>query len=219
MATVTNAITEDWDRSVPSVGVSTARITDELQSYMDNYSQALADQYAADQANLEQQRSNDYASIMSNANVAGAMYSNLPARDKLKYDVSTYDPGLFQARESYQTGLDTMRSNVANLANEIKSMEEQGADTVYNIRNLQRNLKQQNEMYNQQVAAKNEATKAAVRQIAIQQLQGNKYIYIPEQYRTALAEYKKTTEYKNYAKQMKDLGYETSVLQTSQKAL
>ena len=74
--------------------------------------------------NLDNTRRNDYASIMSNANTAGALYSNFPQRDKIKYDTQTYQPNQIKIQQSYQTGLDKLRSNIISTANQLKTINE-----------------------------------------------------------------------------------------------
>lgn len=93
-----------------------------------NYRTALDNQYNAGVAALGQQRTNDFANIMSGANKAGMMYSNFPERSKTQYDTQTFTPTLVKTRQSYQTGIDKIRSNVADLYNNNKTIEEAIAD-------------------------------------------------------------------------------------------
>lgn len=102
--------------------------SDDINAFIDNYRNALGEQYNADVANLNNQRNLDYTTIMSNANVRGMLHSTFPGRDKLKYDVSTYEPNLIKARQSYQTGLDKLYSNVGSYYNNIKNIKEKIAD-------------------------------------------------------------------------------------------
>ena len=102
--------------------------SDQANTFINNYRQALSDQYQSAQNELKQQRTNDYASIMGAANKAGSMYSNFPERQKVQYDTKTYYPGLTKAYTSYQTGLNKLRTNVANYQNQIKSLDEAIAD-------------------------------------------------------------------------------------------
>ena len=94
-----------------------------LDDFITNYRNSLQEQYDAGAKSLEQQRKNDQTTIMSNANTAGALYSNFPTRDKIKYDTNTYLPGLVNLRTTYQTGLDKLRSNALSVANNIKSIQ------------------------------------------------------------------------------------------------
>lgn len=103
-------------------------LDESLSPFIQAYRDTLQPAYDAQVKALEQQRSNDYASIMSNANVAGAMFSNFPMRDKIQYDTKTYLPSMVKARQSYQTGLDKLRENTANLINQTKSINEAIAD-------------------------------------------------------------------------------------------
>lgn len=100
----------------------------EANTFIDNYRQAMSDQYQAAQDELKQQRSNDYAVLMGNANKGGVMYSNFPERSKIKYDAQTYYPNLVKSYNTYQTGLDKLRSNVVNYQNQIQSLNDAIAD-------------------------------------------------------------------------------------------
>ena len=93
-----------------------------LDDFITNYRNSLKEQYDAGVKSLDQQRANSQTSIMSNANRAGLLYSNLPERDKIKYDTNTYLPGLVNLRTTYQTGLDKLRTNALSVANNIKSI-------------------------------------------------------------------------------------------------
>lgn len=96
----------------------------DINEFYKNYQDALEQRRDLTKQQIEQQRSNDYASIMSNANTQGMLYSNFPARDKLKYDVATYQPGLTKTQQSYQTGLDKLRSNALSAWNNIQTIQE-----------------------------------------------------------------------------------------------
>lgn len=96
-----------------------------IDEFYRNYRDTLRNNYDATQQALDQQRRNDFASIMSNANKAGMLYSTFPARDKVKYDIGTYQPALVKAQQSYQTGLDTLRANALKAANNIASLQDQ----------------------------------------------------------------------------------------------
>ena len=100
----------------------------DINQFIKNYRESLAQQYDAGVATLDQQRKNDFASIMSGANKAGMMYSNFPQRSKIQYDTSTFYPILIKARQSYQTGLDKLRANAINLYNQNKTIAEAIAD-------------------------------------------------------------------------------------------
>lgn len=101
---------------------------EDVNEFYKNYQDALEQQRDLTKQQLESQRANDFASIMSNANVQGALYSNFPAREKLKYDVSTYQPRLAKAQQSYQTGLDKLRANALEAWNNIQTIQEKIAD-------------------------------------------------------------------------------------------
>lgn len=97
---------------------------EDVNEFYKNYQDALERQRDLANQQLQQQRSNDFASIMSNANARGMLYSNFPAREKVKYDVSTYQPQLVKTQQSYQTGLDKLRSNALNAWNNIQAIQE-----------------------------------------------------------------------------------------------
>ena len=65
---------------------------------------------------------------MTNANARGMMYSNFPQRDKLRYQTETYLPNVTKAQNTYQTGIDKIRSNAVSVANDIRSIEQAIAD-------------------------------------------------------------------------------------------
>lgn len=97
---------------------------DQIKSFYQNYRDSLDRQYQTGIANLDQQRRNDQTSIMSNANRMGALYSNFPQRDKIKYDTGTYQPNLVKLYQGYQTGLQKLRENMVNYQNSIKSIQD-----------------------------------------------------------------------------------------------
>ena len=92
--------------------------------FVNNYRNALRDSYQAGMANLNNQRALDQSNIMNQANKAGVMFSNIPQRMKIQYDAGTYMPNQVSLRNTYQTGLDTLRSNAANAANTVKQYQE-----------------------------------------------------------------------------------------------
>lgn len=102
--------------------------TAQADTFIRNYRDSLSEQRDRAISTLNQQRDNDYATIMSNANKAGAMYSNIPARQKTQYESQTYLPGVAKAQSTYQTGIDTLKSNTATYKNNIKALEEAIAD-------------------------------------------------------------------------------------------
>lgn len=100
----------------------------DINTFIDNYRNALKSQYDAATATLGQQRKNDFANIMSGANKAGMLYSNFPTRSKIQYDTSSYYPATINAYQSYQSALDKLRANAVNLYNQNKTIEEAIAD-------------------------------------------------------------------------------------------
>ena len=105
-----------------------------IDPYIQAYRDSLQEQYDATKASLDQQRANDFAVLMAQANTKGMTYSNFPERSKIQYDTDTYSPAIVNARTTYQTGLDKLRSSGVQLANQIKSIEEKIADlnSMYN---------------------------------------------------------------------------------------
>lgn len=96
----------------------------DINQFIKNYRDSLQSQYDAQTAALNQQRKNDFASIMAGANKAGMMYSNFPQRSKIQYDTQTFYPSAVKTYQSYQTALDKLRSNAVNLYNQNKTIQE-----------------------------------------------------------------------------------------------
>ena len=96
----------------------------EVKSFYQNYRNSLDRQYQTALQSLEQQRKNAQTTIMGGANKAGMMYSNFPAREKIKYDVSTYQPALIKMNTGYRTGLDTLRENILKYQNSIAEIQD-----------------------------------------------------------------------------------------------
>lgn len=87
--------------------------------FVQNLRTALGESYDAGMKALENQRSLDHAAIMNKANKAGVMFSNIPQRMKIQYDTQTYMPAQVNLRNSYQTGLQSLRENAINMANQV----------------------------------------------------------------------------------------------------
>lgn len=100
----------------------------DINQFIRNYRESLQAQRDSAFKQLEQQRRNDYATIMSGANKAGMLYSNFPERSKIQYQTQTYVPSYTKIQSSYQSGLDTLRNNAVNLWNQIKAYNEATAD-------------------------------------------------------------------------------------------
>lgn len=100
----------------------------DINQFIENYRKSLGSQYDASMAALNQQRKNDFTSIMAGANKSGMLYSNFPQRDKIKYDTQSFYPTAIKARQSYQTALDKLRANAISLYNQNKSINEAIAD-------------------------------------------------------------------------------------------
>lgn len=97
--------------------------TDQVKDFYQNYRDSLDRQYQSNLQNLEQQRKNSQATIMSGANKAGMMYSNFPQRSKIQYDTQTYEPAVTKLNTSYRSGLDTLRENMVNYQNTISQLK------------------------------------------------------------------------------------------------
>lgn len=102
--------------------------SDNLGDFMSNYRTALEEQRTADLNALDNQRNLAYTGIMTGANRRGLLHSNFPTRDKLRYDVETYEPAKVKVQQTYQTGLDTLYNNAAKYLNQIKSYREKTSD-------------------------------------------------------------------------------------------
>lgn len=106
-------------------------LIDNIDPFMQKYRDALSRSTDAQRMQLNQQRENDFASIMSQANTAGMAYSNFPTRSKMQYDANTYNPNLLKIQSAYQTGLDSIRNKGVELANALKSSQESIDDYNY----------------------------------------------------------------------------------------
>lgn len=95
-----------------------------VDPFINAYRDSLDRQRDLAMQNLDAQRRNDFATIMSNANVVGSMYSNFPQRDKIKYDTQTYMPSQIKTQQTYQTGLQKLRDNIISTSNQLKSINE-----------------------------------------------------------------------------------------------
>lgn len=103
-------------------------MNDELNSFIANYRNELDRQRDLGMQNLDNNRRNQFQNLMGSANTAGMMYSNFPERAKVQYDTSTYLPSKIKLQQSYQTGLDKLRSNTTNYINQLASINEAISD-------------------------------------------------------------------------------------------
>lgn len=99
-----------------------------VDDFIKAYRDSLLRQYNANRALIDNTRDAYETNLMGNANARGMMYSNFPQRDKLKYQATTYMPNIVNTRNTYQTGIDKIRSNAVSLANNIKTIEQAIAD-------------------------------------------------------------------------------------------
>ena len=101
--------------------------TDINNEFLKQYRDSLKNQFDANVSSLKQQKRNSDASIMSNANRAGLMYSNFPQRSKIQTEAD-YLTDYSKLRKTYQTGLDSLRNNAVDAYNKIKAYEEAISD-------------------------------------------------------------------------------------------
>lgn len=99
-----------------------------IDEFIKAYRNSLTKQYDADRALIDNTRNLYESSIMANANARGMAYSNFPQRQKMQYQTETYMPNITRARNTYQTGIDKLRSTAVDVANEIKTIEQAIAD-------------------------------------------------------------------------------------------
>lgn len=98
--------------------------TNQVKDFYQNYRDSLDRQYQSALQSLDQQRKNAQTTIMSGANKAGMLYSNFPVRSKIQYDQSTYQPAQIKLQNTYQTGLDKLRSNILQYQNSIAEIQD-----------------------------------------------------------------------------------------------
>lgn len=99
-------------------------INSEIDPFILNYRDSLERQRDLANQNMANERRLAQTQIMSAANEGGMMYSNFPERAKIQYDTQTYLPNTIKAQQTYQTGLQKLRENTLNLANQLKSVNE-----------------------------------------------------------------------------------------------
>lgn len=102
-----------------------------IKPFFEQYRDAQKVQYDTQKNLLDEQRRQQQASIMSQANQAGMLYSSVPTRTLIQYDTNTYLPKLTELRSSYQSGLDSIRQQGVDLANQIRYYQEAMNDLNY----------------------------------------------------------------------------------------
>lgn len=105
----------------------------QINDFYKNYRESLSRQYQVGLQDLAQQRKNAQTSIMSGLNKAGMLYSSWPAKQKIQYDIATYTPAVMKLHNTYQTGLDTLRSNVLKYQNSIAEIQ----DSIAHLNSMQ----------------------------------------------------------------------------------
>ena len=99
-------------------------IDSNVDPFINAYRDSLERQRDLSMQSLDNTRRNDFATIMAGANKAGMLYSNFPQRDKIKYDTQNYMPSQIKIQQGYQTGLQKLRENTINMANQLKTINE-----------------------------------------------------------------------------------------------
>ena len=99
-------------------------IDSEIDPFILNYRDSLERQRDLSNQNMANERRLAQTQIMSTANEGGMMYSNFPERAKIQYDTQSYLPNTIKVQQTYQTGLQKLRENTLNLANQLKSVNE-----------------------------------------------------------------------------------------------
>lgn len=102
-----------------------------VDPYIQRFRDAMTRSRDSSIIELNQQRENDFANIMAQANKAGMLYSNFPARTKTQYNVSTYNPNLIKIQSAYTTGLNDLRNKGVELANYLRGAQESIDDYAY----------------------------------------------------------------------------------------
>lgn len=97
---------------------------EQIKDFYQNYRDSLDRQYQSALQSLEQQRKNAQTSIMSGANKAGMLYSSWVPREKIKYDINTYNPTVVKLNTTYRTGLDQLRNNILKYQNSIREIQD-----------------------------------------------------------------------------------------------
>lgn len=90
-----------------------------ISGFANKYRDYLGNQRDMAIQNLDNARNNAFQNIMANANTAGMMYSNFPERSKYQYNTATYLPARTKIEDTYNTGLDALKSNVVKMANSL----------------------------------------------------------------------------------------------------
>lgn len=99
-------------------------ISDTVDPFINAYRESLDRQKDLAMQNLDTQRRNDFATIMSGANKVGMMYSNFPQRSKIQYDTQSYLPNQIKTQQTYQTGLQKLRENIISTSNQLKTIND-----------------------------------------------------------------------------------------------
>lgn len=96
----------------------------QIKDFYQNYRDSLDRQNQSAIQSLDQQRRNAQTAIMGSANKMGMMYSNFPARDKIRYDQETYQPTMIKLQNTYQTGLNQLQNNILKYQNSIAEIQD-----------------------------------------------------------------------------------------------
>lgn len=106
---------------------------DDTRNFFENLRDAYKVQYDTQRNLLDEQRRQQQAGIMSQANQVGMLYSNFPQRTQIQYDTNTYLPDLTKLGNTYYTGLGDLRTKGTQLANNVRALQEAISDVNNDI--------------------------------------------------------------------------------------
>lgn len=101
---------------------------EDTKNFFENLRDSYKVNYDTQRNLLDENRRQQQAGIMSQANQAGMLYSNFPQRTQIQYDTQTYQPALIDLNNTYLTGLNDLRNKGTQLANSIRTTQEAIAD-------------------------------------------------------------------------------------------
>lgn len=105
----------------------------DTENFFKQYRDALKVQRDTQANLLDEQRRQQQAGIMSQANTAGMLYSNFPQRSQIQYDTNTYLPAVAKLNTGYLTGLNDLRNKGTQLANNVVTIQDAISDLNQDI--------------------------------------------------------------------------------------